>query len=520
MERLSGMDAFFLYLETPSQHMHVTLCAVLDPATIPDAEPADGPGRGGRRRPAWRSAPGWDFELVKAHIASRVDRIPPFHRRLMPVPLRLHHPVWIDDPDFSIDNHVFRAALPAPGGPAELTQFVAQVAGVPLDRSRPLWEAWLVEGLEDGRVALVAKVHHSALDGVAGVENLVHLFDLEPLPATPPPGLDAERDAAVADGIQTAGGGARRAMAIDTVPTEVELMAYATVSRVKGLFDVLPLLGRTATGLLAVRNRRRNDLDPLASDELNLDGRPAQAGTPLSCPPTPFNSTITAQRRVAFARLALDDIKRVRAAAGATVNDVILAVCAGALRQYLLQRGDLPDEPLVAACPVNVRTAEQVGAQAGNRVSAMFTLLHTELASPAERLDAAKRTAAAAKEEHSLFAPDTLQQWAEVADPNVFTWLSDLYSSMGLAGRHRPAINVMISNVPGPPFPLYLAGARLERAYPMGQIIDGVGLNITVMSYCDGVDVGLMAAANLVPDLAVLADAVAPALADLLDAYC
>ncbi len=463
MERLSGMDAFFLYLESPTMHMHVTLCAVLDPA--------DAPG-------------GYDFERVRDHIASRVHLIPPFSRRLVPVPLRLHHPLWVDDPDFDIEYHVRRAALPTPGDDKQLAEFTGQIASIALDRSRPLWEIWLVEGLAAGRVAMIAKVHHSTLDGVAGVEQLVTLFDftrtVEPTPPPPP----------------------RRH---EDIPSDLELVTYAAVSKVKGVLDLVPLVGRTAGSILAVRSKRA---EPDSSS----------GGTPLITPRSMLNGVINGQRRVAFARLSLLDIKQVRGAVpGATVNDVILAVCAGALRRYLLAHDEPIDEPLVAACPVNVRTEDQQG-RADNRVSALFALMHTEIADPVERLRATHRTAAAAKDEHAIFGGETLQQWAEIADPNIFSWLSDLYAGSGIADRHRPAINVMLSNVPGPPFPLFLAGCELVRAYPMGQIIEGVGLNITVMSYCDSVDFGFMASANLLPDVAVLARAVEPAFAELLAA--
>ncbi len=485
MERLSGMDAFFLYMETPNQPMHVTLCAVLDPSTIPTA--AAGPS-------------GWSFPRVKRTIAERVHLVPAFRQRLVSVPLRLHHPVWVDDPDFDVDAHVFRAALPSPGGPDELAGFVAQVAAAPLDRSRPLWEMWLVEGLAEGGTALVAKVHHAALDGVAGVEQMINFFDLDP----------EGRDIEAPDPTR---------QPVDALPTEVELIAYATASRLKGVLGVLPLLGRTATGILSVRNRRAGDRDPLAADELNDADPPARAGTPMICPPTLMNGSIGSQRKVAFARVSLDEVKAVRRAAGATVNDVILALCAGTLRRYLLDHDALPAEPLVAACPVNVRGSSDGADTGGNQVSAMFTLLHTELTSASERLEATSRTAGAAKEEHALFEPTTLAQWAEVADPNLLSWISDRYSASGLADRHPPALNVLISNLAGPPFPLYLAGAKLERAYPMGQIIEGVGLNITVMSYCDSVDIGFMAAANLIPDVDLLAAEVAPAMAELVATF-
>lgn len=455
MERLSGMDAFFLYLETPTQHMHVTLCAVLDPG-----------------------AGGYDFERVRDHIAGRVHLIPPFRRRLVPVPLRLHHPLWVDDPDFDIANHVHAAALPAPGGDPELADFTAQVAGVPLDRTRPLWEIWLVEGLAGDRFALIAKVHHSAVDGVSGVEQLVTLFDLEPTGGVVEPPIRLRPD---------------------ELPSDLEMVTYAAVSRALNVLDLPSLLTRTSRSLLAVRQKRA---DPTAT----------AGGTPTVAPRTSINGRINARRTVAFARTSLDDIKKHKAVVpGATVNDVILSVCAGALRRYLGEHHELPSQPLMAGCPINVRTADQQG-HADNRVSAMFVPLRTDLADPVERLAATHDAALAAKEEHALFGDDTLQGWAEIADPNVFSWLSARYAASGLADRHRPALNVMISNLPGPPFPLYLAGAELERVYPMGQIIEGIGLNITVMSYRSSVDFGFMAAANLLPDVARLAAEIEPEL--------
>ena len=197
------MDSFFLYVETPAQHMHVTLTAVLDPAAVPG---------------------GYSFDRFKAHIAGRVPLVPPFTRKLVPVPLRLHHPLWATDPDFDIDNHVLRAAVPAPGGLEELSEVVGQIASLPLDRSRPLWEIWLVEGLADGEVAFVAKIHHAALDGVGGVEQMVAFFDLEadPAPAEPVPFPEPE-----------------------AIPSDLELVAFAAGSRLRGLADVVPLVRRT-----------------------------------------------------------------------------------------------------------------------------------------------------------------------------------------------------------------------------------------------------------------------------------
>lgn len=460
MEPLSGMDAAFLYLETPAQPQHVTLTAVLDPASAP--------------------AP-VGFAQVRDHIARRLHRVPQLTRRLQAVPLGLHHPHWVADPDLDLDHHVRHVELAPPGDDGQLAAVVAQISAVPLDRRRPLWEMWIVEGLADGRFALVAKLHHATLDGVAGVEQMIAFFDVEPVVESGP---------------------APRVERSGPDPTPVELVTYAAVSRARSLLRAVPLAARTVGSVRAVVSAR------------STPGTDA-GGTPLATPRTPLNDALTSARRVAFARLPLDGVKTVKAAVhGATVNDVVLAVCAGALRRYLDDRGQLPAEPLVAACPVDVRTGDQ-GHGTGNHVSAMFTRLPTDVADPVGRLEAAHRAAQAAKEEHARFDPDVLQRWTEVLDPNVTSWIIDLYSRTGTAGRHRPPVNLVVSNVPGPPFPLYLAGAELVRAYPLGQLLEGIGLNITVMSYRDAIDVGFLAAGDLVPDLDRLASAVPEALDEL-----
>ena len=475
MQRLSGLDAVFLYAETPTQPLHVTLCAILDPASMPG---------------------GYRFATVRDHIASRLHLVPPLNRRLVPVPLGLSHPVWTPATDLDIDQHVHRAAVPAPGGEAELAELVGTIASTPLDRSRPLWEMWIVEGLADDRIALVAKLHHAAIDGVAGVEQMVAFFDLEPVPATA-----AEAPAAEPSGPTESSG--------PTEPTPLELAAFGIGTRARSVAELGGLLGRTVRSTIAVR-RRRAALDPLASDDIG-------GATPLVCPPTPVNGAIGARRTVAFARLGLDDVKAIKAPFGATVNDVVLAIAAGALRSLLLDRDALPAQPLVAACPISVR-AQADGSATGNKLSTMFSHLRTDLADPVARFEATIRAAAASKDEHRLFDPDTLAGWAEQADPTLARLLIGTYSGRNLADRHPPAINLMVSNLPGPPFPLYLAGAELCHAYPMGPIMEGAGCNITMMSYRDSIDVGIIAAANLLPDPDQLARRIPAALAELAEA--
>jgi len=462
MERLSGLDAFFLYLETPAMHTHVALTAVLDPSTMPD---------------------GYSFARVRDHIGSRVHLLPPFRRRVLDVPLRLHHPVWVDDASFDLDRHVRRAALPSPGGSHELAEFTARIASIPLDKTRPLWEMWVVEGLEGGRFALVAKVHHCAMDGASGADLMPTLFDLEaePAAAEPPPPFEPE-----------------------PVPDEWELVGQAGVERLRSFGSLVPLARRTGGAVAAIRRTRK------------VPDAPA-GGTPLVAPRTPFNGAITPDRSVAFAQVPLDQVKHVRSVFGCTVNDVLLATCALAVRHYLMAHDALPTEPLVTACPVSVRAEDDHG-QMNNRLSVLFTPLHTELADPVACLETTRATAAAAKQEHETIGPDTLTRWAELADPRTFSLLTDLYSRSGLADRHRPILNFVLSNIPGPSFPVYLAGAEMVRAYPMGPALEGAGLNVTVLSYRDSVDLGFLAATALVPDVDDLAAAVPAAFGTLLDA--
>jgi len=461
MQPLSGLDAFFLYIETPAMHTHVALAAVLDPSTMPS---------------------GYSFERIRDHIARRVHLVPPFRRRVVEMPLRLHHPVWVDDAGFRIERHVRRAALPTPGGPRELAELVGQLASLPLDRSRPLWEMWVVEGLEGGRIGLVAKVHHSAMDGASAAELMPAFFDLEPDAApVEPPTWEPE-----------------------PAPNPWELLGYAGARRLQSLTGLPGLVLRTGDAITSIRRGRRE-----------APGR--AGGTPLTAPRAPFNGPLTPERSVAFARIPLEDVRQVRSALGGTVNDVLLATCALALRRHLEARGDLPTEPLLAACPVSVR-AEQHRDRVDNRLSVLFTPLHTELADPRAVLERTKATAAAAKAEHERLGAHTLAAWAELADPTVAAVASELYRRSGLSGLHRPALSLVLSNVPGPSFPVYLAGAEMERAYPMGPVIEGTGLNVTVLSYRGNVDIGFMAATALVPDVWALAEQVPAAFGSLVAA--
>ncbi|MHB8465330.1 MAG: WS/DGAT/MGAT family O-acyltransferase [Acidimicrobiales bacterium] len=445
MERLSGMDATFLYIENASHHMHVSMVSVFDPSEMPG---------------------GYSFAKIRAVVNERIPRIQMFRRRLVTVPFNLGHPIWVEDPDLDLDYHLRRVAVPAPGGIKELTELASAFVSRQLDRSRPMWEMQVVEGLEGGNIGVLAKVHHSMVDGVGGADMMVHLFDLEPNPA---PSETVEE-----------------LPPKERVPSDWELVSHALLSTARRPAKFLGLIPGTIKAVTGVARARRASTGP---------NMPA----PFSAPATPFNAAITPHRSIAVTRLSLSEVKEVKRAFGCTVNDVVLALCGGALRRYLDRIGQLPDKPLVAVVPVSVRAEADI--EGSNAVSAMFTTLATDIADPEKRIAAIHDTTLGAKEEHKAIGADLLTNWAEFAAPVVFTQASRLYSSMKLADRHRPIHNVIISNVPGPPFPLYLAGAKLVMLCPLGPVMEGAGLNITVLSHMDSIDVGLIACSELIPDL-------------------
>jgi len=467
MERLSGLDASFLYLENPNLHMHVVMTSVVDPATVPG---------------------GYSFARMKGLIAERLPLAPVFQRRLVEVPLRWGHPVWVDDPDFDIDYHVRLAAVPKPGGLRELAAIAGDIAGRQLDRSKPLWEMWIIEGLANDRVGFVTKMHHSTVDGVSGAELLSILFDLEPDPGPTPPPPERVHD--------------------DRIPSNLELLGTATVDRAMLPFKLTRDLVRTGSRVLDVRKVR------IGSEERPGLGK---AALPLSAPRTSFNGSLSRRRSVAFTAIGLDDVKRLKSAMGTTVNDVVLAVCTGALRSYLLHGHELPSKPLVAVVPVSVRTTT-ANARGSNKVSSMFVQLPSQLDDPLERLEAIHQGTKGAKEEHNALGADTLLNWAEHATPNLFANAARLYSRMRLADRHRPIANLVISNVPGPDFPLYLGGAELECGFPLGPVMEGMGVNITIMSYRGIMYWGIISCPENMPRVWDLAADIPLALDELLDA--
>ncbi len=462
MEQLTGLDATFLYLETPSLHMHVSMAAVFDRSTVPG---------------------GYSWERLRELVGSRLVLAPIFRRRLVEVPFRLGHPYWVDDHHFDLDYHMRRAALPAPGGMDELAEFVGDVCSRQLDRTKPLWEMYVVEGLRDGNIALVSKIHHSTIDGVSGAELLAKLFDLEPDPEP-------------ADATDEAVSGS------DRTPSDVELVGRALLSRLRQPLDVTRLAWKTGRAVLDVRRVRQGPSQ-------------SKAALPLTTPRTSLNAAITPHRKVAFSSISLDDVKRLKNEVGTTVNDVVLAICAGALRRWLIDGNELPDQPLVATVPVSV--APKVPRRGANKVSAMWVALPTQEGHPLKRLLSIKDNTKGAKEEHAALGAEVLLDWTEHATPNVFSAAARTYTRLKLAERHRPIHSLVISNVPGPDFPLYLAGAELVAGFPLGPVMDGAGLNLTVMSYRSVLNWGLIACAETVPKVTDIAANVPVALEELLE---
>lgn len=447
MKRLSGLDASFLYLETPSAHMHVASALVFDPAGAPG---------------------GWSFERVKATVRDRLALVAPFRQRLVEVPFGLYHPLWVEDPGFDLDVHLRRAALPSPGGVAELADYAGDFVGRPLDRSRPLWEMHVVEGLEGGLVCVLTKVHHAAVDGTSGAGATAALLDAQPEPTAVAPAPWSP----------------------DRVPTEADMVSYALQALSRQPQAAARAARRALDAFLAVRPHDRE--------------AGAAAPAPFGAPRTSFNLALTPNRRVAFASVPLDDVKAVKMALGGTVNDVVLALCSGALRSYLAERGEKPDSSLVAMVPVSARAAGEA-ATPGNRLSAMLVALATDEPDPASRLAAVREATAAAKARLGALGADALAEWAELAAPALVEHAARLYSRTKVADRHRPVFNVVVSNVAGPDVPLYLAGARLVAFYPLGPVAEGVGLNVTVVSYAGTVHFGVVACREAVPDAWALA---------------
>ena len=454
MKQLSGLDAGFLYMETATTFGHVSGLAVYE-------------------RPHAEFSP---YDAFRDRVQSRLGLLEPMRRRLVPVPLELDHPYWIEDPDFDIDFHVRHMAVPSPGGDRQLADLVGGIIGRPLDRGHPLWEAYVIEGLANDRWAVLTKVHHATIDGASGSEFMTILLDTEPdaQPDVPPVPV-AERVPTPAEMLfRTASQNATRPLRVARAQQRLIKESFELLSKQRGTWFSAPTPTRSLPR------------------------------TPVA-PRTPFNQSISAHRRFAFATSSLDDLKAIKKALGATINDVVMAICAGALRRYLIQHGAGVDRPLVAGVPVSIRTGEEAEKWT-NRVSMIIGDLPVHLDDPLERLAAARASMGLAKEAFDAVPADALADFTQFSPPAVFTAASRMAANFRVGDLGQQTINLVISNVPGPRETLYLSGAPLVHYYPVSTIAEGQGLNITVQSYQDIVDFGLVGCRELVPDIWDLMD--------------
>ncbi len=458
-ERLSPLDVSFLYMETPTTAMHVGGVVVLEP---PDER--------------------FDYDRLVELISQRIGLVPRYRQKVKWVPGRLANPVWVDDRDFDVTYHVRRSALPKPGNREQLKELVARLQSRRLDRTRPLWEIYLVEGLEGGQIAVVTKTHHAMVDGVSAVDIGTVMLDVGPTPRELPdddwaprtePGLVDLVVGAVTDLV------ARPSDALDTVRSAVG-DAKATAGRAAAI----------AGGVLA---------------QAKLMARQA--------PDSPLNVTIGEQRRFGMVDTDLDDYKRVRKTHGGTVNDVVLATVSGALRTWLLTRGEKvnPSTVVRAMVPVSVRPNAEKG-ELGNRVSSYFVDLPIGEGSAIMRLHQVTFAMRGHKESGSAVAADALVQLAGFAPPTIHALGARTASVMT-----RRLFNLVVTNVPGPQFPLYAGGAEMLSIYPVVPLAKNQALTVGLTSYNGGVYYGLNADRDAMADIDVLASCIKESLAELVE---
>ncbi|MEO3857906.1 wax ester/triacylglycerol synthase family O-acyltransferase [Acrocarpospora sp. B8E8] len=477
--QLSALDAQFLNFETAANLAHIAGLTVLDPTSAP----------GG----VVTKAGIIDLLRKRAHLA------PPLRRRLVEVPFGLDHPYWAEDREVDFDYHVRELALPPPGNDHQLGEQVARLHGRRLDRRKPLWELYLIHGLAGGRVAIYTKVHHAAIDGIEGAEVLAALMDLTPEPREVEPDDEPLETAPDLPEMVTRG----FSRLLDN-PSAVLRFVSNAVPRL----DELPVVAQIpGAGLVARLIRGLGWTGDTPGPELPDLPR-------LTVPRTPFSGPITPHRRFAFGRLPLADVKKVKNTHGVTVNDVVMALCATAVRRWLVQRDELPAEPLVVGIPFSTR-GEADDDSIANQVLLATTTIPTDVADPVARLSIVSTAMAAVKERFSVAPATWLLEFSQ-AMPAALSGLADR-AAFRLAARTVPVMNLMISNVPGPQLPLYICGARVLAQFPVSVITDvSGGINITVFSYDGFLDVGIVADREMVPDIWDFIDYLQDALAELM----
>ena len=461
MRRLSGTDSLFLAGETPTWHQHVGGLTILDPT----------------------GAPRFSFDALSRTIATRLPLVPKLTWKLKAVPLGLDRAVWVDDPTFDLRRHIHRMTVPAPGGPRETADAVTPIMSRQLDRRYPLWELWYLDGLVNGRVAVLMKFHHCLLDGGAGSVLASLLLDLEPVPApVPAPAMPPPQ----------------------SPPGDLRLFIEA-------------LLPAATAPLRAMRYGLRLTRRGFGVARHLMSGQESpDMATMLRAPRTSFNASIGPRRAMAFSSIAIADVKALRRHYGVKLNDVALALCAGALRSYLIDRDELPSRALSVGIPVSTRA--EGDSSLGNQLSYLAVPLPTNIADPEARLHAIVHETQAAKGVHEAMRASPLGSVADTAPPFMIAALLRLAYESHVLGYIPGMMNTIVSNVPGPPMDLYMSGARLTGIYSASVLLDQMGLNITLYTFGDRVDFGVHVDPDLIHDPWAIAEAIPRALEEMMHA--
>jgi diacylglycerol O-acyltransferase len=449
VKRLSGWDAVLLYSETPTVHMHTLKLAVIDISKLK-----------GRQ---------FGIDEFRQVIHGRLYKLDPFRYELVDIPFKFHHPMWRENCEVDLDYHVRPYRVDSPGGRRQLDEAVGRIASTPLDRSKPLWEMYFIEGLAKGRIAVLGKIHHALADGVASANLLARGMD-------PQTGPQADRDS----------------YATDPAPARSELVRTAFADHIRQIGRLPGVMRYTAQGVRRVRKSPRK-----LSPELTR---------PFTPPPSFMNHRVDAQRKFATATLALADVKQTSKHLGVTINDMVLAVSSGALRQLLIRYDGNADHPLLASVPVSFDfSPDRIS---GNRFTGVLVALPVHLDDPLERVKAAHEAAALAKESHQLIGPELVSRWSAYFPPAPAEWLFRWLASKD--GQNK-VLNIPISNVPGPREPGRVGGALVTEIYSVGPLTTGSGLNITVWSYVDQLNISVLSDGATLLDPHELTDAMVDA---------
>jgi diacylglycerol O-acyltransferase / wax synthase len=451
MEQLSGQDASFVYFDTPTTPMHIGSVGIYDPSTAP----------GGFVR----------FKDILRHIESRLDGARSFRQKLVRVPFDLDHPYWIEDEAFDLEYHVRHIALPAPGDWRQLCIQVARLHSRPMDLSKPLWEFIIVEGLDKieglpkGCFALVAKVHHAAIDGMSGVEMSAAVHDLAPIPITSPKASDWKSESS---------------------PPVGELLFRTWINSIRQPVRFAETLIKTIPGVARLGRE-------IAGGDVSLQGT-------KMAPNTLFNAKVSAHRVFDGTAFPLADVRTIKESLpGATVNDAILTIIGGGLRDYLIGRKGLPAESMSAMAPISVRDDKEKSAL-GNLVSAMVVNLGTHIEDPTERLAYIHREAKNSKAMTNAVGARTLTDYSQLIPSGLAGLGARLYTRLGMANAHAPIFNCVATNVPGSRVPLYFAGAKMVKMMGLGPIFDGMGLINTIYSYEKDIAISFTSDRKMIPD--------------------